>query len=53
MLVLVRIFTVKQWTVLQPIWNKQTDFWETRTDHIFVPKFHYDRANYGFLKHLK
>ena len=43
----------RQWTVLQLIWNRQTRFYESVSDHIFVPKFYHDRPSRGFLKHLK
>ena len=41
------------WTVLQLIWNKQTRFYESVSDHIFVPKFYHGRSSSGYLKHLK
>ena len=42
-----------RWTVLQPVWNKQTKFYESRVEYIFVPKFYHDRASQGFLQHLR
>ena len=49
-----------RWTVLQPVWNKQTRsyesktrFYESKVEYLFVPKFYHDRASYGFLQHLK
>ena len=44
---------VQQWTVLQPIESKRTSFFESRTEHIIVPKFYHDGASYGFLQHLR
>ena len=44
---------VQQWTVLQPIQSKRTSFFESRTEHIIVPKFYHDGASYGFLQHLR
>ena len=41
-----------RWSVLQPVWNKQTRFYESRVEYIFVPKFYHDRASHGFL-HLR
>ena len=38
----------KQWTVLKPIFAARTVFFESRTEYIFVPKFHHDRASSGF-----
>ena len=42
-----------RWTVLQPMWNKQTRFYESKVKYLFVPKFYHDRASHGFLQHLK
>ena len=42
-----------RWTVLQPVWNKQTRFYESKFEYLFVPKFYHDRASHGFLQHLK
>ena len=42
-----------RWTVLQPIWDEQTRFYESVSDHIFVPKFYHGKSSHGFLKHLK
>ena len=36
------------WTVLQPPWNKQTRFYESKVEYIFVPKFSHDRASAVF-----
>ena len=42
-----------RWIVLQPVWNEQTRFFESKIEHLFVPKFYHDRASLGFLQHLK
>ena len=34
-------------------WNKQTRFYESRVEYIFVPKFYHDRASQCFLQHLR
>ena len=44
---------VQQWNALQPIRSKGTSFFESRTEHIIVPKFYHDGASYGFLQHLR
>ena len=43
----------RRWIILQPIWNKQTRFYESVNNHILVPEFYYDRSSCGYLKHLK
>ena len=43
----------KQRTVLKPLLFAQTNFYESRTEYMFVPKFYHDRANSGFLKYLR
>ena len=42
-----------RWTVLQPMWNKQTRFYESKAEYLFVPKFYHDRVSCGFLQHVK
>ena len=44
---------VQQWTILLPILTKQTSVFESRTEHIIVPRFYHDGASYGFLQHLR
>ena len=38
-----------RWTVLQPVGNKQTRFYESKVEYIFVPKFYHNRASHDFL----
>ena len=39
---------VQQWNALQPIRSKGTSLFESRTEHIIVPKFYHDGASTVF-----
>ena len=42
-----------RWAVLQPVWNKQTRFYKSRVEYLFVPKFYHYKASHGFLQYLR
>ena len=41
------------WTALHPVLSYQTTFYESKVDHLLVPKFFHEKANGNFVGKLK